>query len=181
MVSLDTTRNPKVHSPQAQGLGSGIQHERHEIYPSCSFPPGKVPLRSSSNVQTLALSRLAPVIYEEAHELVSQLRKRENKPLDISAWLEYYTFDLMGRFGLATQFSNLSRGRPHPILSIYHTAHKRLGPLGAVPWVKHLMMGVPFIERMKYYRQFINWAADELERNIKVRLICRSGACVKGR
>lgn len=73
----------------------------------------------------------------------------------------------MGAFGLTINFNNLTNGE-HPILSLYHIAHRKLGPLAAAPWIKHLLMGIPFVERMKYYRQFMNWAHEELHRNIKV-------------
>jgi len=73
----------------------------------------------------------------------------------------------MGKFGLSIDFKNLTDGE-HPILSLYHIAHRRLGPFGAAPWVKHLLMGIPYVERMKYYRMFMNWAHEELEKNIEV-------------
>lgn len=106
------------------------------------------------------------MVYEEVDNLIWQLRMRQNQPLDMSTWLEYYTFDLMGRFGLTIRFNNLANGAPHPIMTLYHMAHRRLGPLAATPWIKHLMMGIPYIERMKYYRQFMGWVADEVTRNI---------------
>lgn len=114
-----------------------------------------------------ALERATPVVYSRAAELIKQLRKRQNQRLDISTWLEYYTFDVMGLFGLTIDFKNLTEGE-HPILGIYHMAHHLLGPLAAVPWMKHLLMGIPFIERMKHYKRFFSWAHDELARNIKV-------------
>lgn len=73
----------------------------------------------------------------------------------------------MGLFGLSIDFRNLTEGE-HPIFGLYHSAHYLLGPLAAVPWLKHLLMGVPLIERTKYYKQFFSWAHAELERNIKV-------------
>lgn len=108
------------------------------------------------------------MVYNEAEKLVQQLQSHGGDAVDISDWLEYYTFDLMGKFGLTIDFNNLSRGKPHPILALYHIAHRRLGPLAATPWIKHLLMGIPYIERMKYYRQFMDWAAAELDSNIKV-------------
>ncbi|KAL8782128.1 MAG: hypothetical protein Q9213_005662 [Squamulea squamosa] len=115
----------------------------------------------------LALEKAEPLVYEQADKLIMQLQKHGRNGIDISDWLEYYTFDVMGKFGLTIDFDNLSRGKPHPILALYHIAHRRLGPLAATPWIKHLLMGIPYIERMKYYRQFMNWAAAELESNIK--------------
>ncbi|KAE8138750.1 cytochrome P450 [Aspergillus pseudotamarii] len=144
MVSLDTTRDPAVHA------------YRRKIWDQA--------------FSMRALERLEPLVYEKADLLVQQLRNKSQSPVNISAWLEYYTFDLMGEFGLTIKFKNLERAGPHPILTIYHMAHRRLGPFAAAPWIKHLMMGIPYIERMKYYRQFMDWAATELQRNIKASL-----------
>ncbi|KAE8374947.1 cytochrome P450 [Aspergillus bertholletiae] len=145
MISLDTTRDPAIHA------------YRRKIWDQA--------------FSIKALERLEPLVYEKADLLVQQLRNQNQSPVDISAWLEYYTFDLMGEFGLTIKFKNLERAGPHPILTIYHMAHRRLGPFAAAPWIKHLMMGIPYIERMKYYRQFMDWAAAELQRNIKANII----------
>lgn len=107
------------------------------------------------------------LIYGHAEQLCTELSKRIGKPLDISVWLEYYTFDLMGMFGLTIDFGNLTHGE-YPILSLYHMAYRKLGPLAAAPWIKRLLMGIPYVERMKYYWKFMDWAHSELERNIQV-------------
>lgn len=73
----------------------------------------------------------------------------------------------MGLFGLTIDFKNLTQGE-HSILGLYHKAHHLLGPLAAVPWLKHLVMGIPFVERIRYYKMFFSWAQSELERNIQV-------------
>jgi len=140
MVSLDTTRDTAAH------------HIRRKVWePAFSIK---------------ALDQNLPLVYQYADLLVEQLNKRQNTPLDLSMWFEYYSFDLMGMLGLTVDFGNLVRGE-HPILWLWHISHKKLGPLSYAPWIKHLLMGIPFVERMKYYRQFMTWANEELERNIK--------------
>ncbi|KAI2479850.1 CypX Cytochrome P450 [Pyrenophora tritici-repentis] len=143
MVSLDTTRDSAIHS------------HRRRIWDQ------------AFSIKDEALDTAVPLVYEHAEKLNAELAKRTNDPLDISVWLEYYTFDLMGLFGLTVDFGNLTKGE-HPILALYHMAHRKLGPLAAAPWIKHLLMGIPYIERMKYYRQFMDWAHAELERNIEM-------------
>lgn len=114
-----------------------------------------------------ALEKAESIVYNEAAKLIDQIQARKNEPINISLWLEYYTFDMMGKFGLTIDFNNLS-GKEHPILTLYHMAHCRLGPLAATPWIKHLLMGIPCIEKMKHYRRFMDWANAELAKNIKV-------------
>ncbi|PYI26789.1 cytochrome P450 [Aspergillus indologenus CBS 114.80] len=143
MVSLATARDPVVHA-----------YRRKVWEPAFSIK---------------ALENLEPLIYQKADLLVRQLRvqQEKGKPVDISAWMEYYTFDLMGEFGLTIQFQCLERAGPHPIMSLFHMSHRKLGPLSPAPWMRHLLMGIPYIKRLKYYKRFMNWAHDELNRNIR--------------
>jgi tryprostatin B 6-hydroxylase len=74
----------------------------------------------------------------------------------------------MGEIGLSVNFENLDRGSPHPILTLYHLAHRRLAAFGAAPWMKHLIMGLPFITRLGPYKGYMEWATTQLQRNISV-------------
>ncbi|KAL5047700.1 cytochrome P450 [Aspergillus fruticulosus] len=74
MVSLDTTRDPGVHAQKRRVWDQAFS--------------------------VRALEKLEPLIYEKADLLVKQLRRQNGNPVDISIWLEYYTFDLIGEFGL---------------------------------------------------------------------------------
>ncbi|KAI2628868.1 cytochrome P450 [Hypoxylon sp. NC1633] len=140
MDSLDTVRDPAIHA------------QRRKVWDHAFS------VRSLHEAESL--------IYHHTDKLILQLRKRQSQPLNIYQWLEYYSFDAMGKFGLSVDFDNLS-GNEHPIMNLYHIAHRRLGPLAAAPWVKHLLMGIPFIERMKHYRMFFKWAFEELDKNIE--------------
>lgn len=167
MVSLDTTRDPVAHSyrrklwEQAFSIKGIYFHYRNQDSPQ--LEEEHVPLILSRT----ALDQNLPLVYHYADLLIEQLRKRQGTQVDLSAWFEYYSFDLMGMLGLTIDFKNLSNGE-HPILWLWHIAHKKLGTLNYAPWIKHLLMGIPFVERIKYYRQFMSWANEELERNIQV-------------
>ncbi|PLB54708.1 putative cytochrome P450 monooxygenase [Aspergillus steynii IBT 23096] len=142
MISLATARDPVLHA-----------YRRKVWEPAFSIR---------------AIERLEPLIYQKADLLVRQLRdQQKNGPVDISTWMEYYTFDLMGEFGLTIKFECLERAGPHPILSLFHMSHRKLGPLSPAPWMRHLLMGIPGVKRLKPYKRFMDWAHDELNRNIR--------------
>ncbi|KAI0545023.1 cytochrome P450 [Xylaria curta] len=88
------------------------------------------------------------------------------REINISDYFECYAFDLMGMLNMTIEFDSL-KNQEHPILDLWHIFYKMLGPLHSAPWVKHLFMGIPFIERIRYYRQFMGWAHDELASNIR--------------
>lgn len=115
----------------------------------------------------LALEKQEGLVYEYGEKLVTAIGKRVNEPLDVSDWFEYYTFDLMGKFGMGFDFG-LLEGQPHDIHHLYHLAHQNLGPIGAAPWMKHLMMSIPYIERLRSYRLFLNWTTNLLQNKIEV-------------
>ncbi|KAI0485232.1 cytochrome P450 [Xylariaceae sp. FL0804] len=140
MMSIDSTRDPTLHA------------QRRKVWD-----------RAFSKK---SLEQSEDLVYEVADRLIHKLRELDTRPADISTWLEYFTFDLTGLFGLNIDFKNLIQGE-HPILSLYRIAHEKLGPLGAAPWVKHLLMGIPYIERMRQYRMFMDWARSELYKSIK--------------
>jgi tryprostatin B 6-hydroxylase len=95
------------------------------------------------------------------------LRSHAGTEINISDFVEYYTFDVMGFLNATIKFNYLEQQK-HPILDLWHIAHKKWGPLNSAPWIKHLLMGIPFVEGLKYYRQFMKWSEEELDRNIKV-------------
>ncbi|KAL4748888.1 hypothetical protein BDW72DRAFT_214426 [Aspergillus terricola var. indicus] len=115
-----------------------------------------------------AVEKLVPLVYEKADLLLGQLQDKGQQPLDISSWFEYYTFDLMGEIGLSFKFGNLDRGSPHPILTLYHLAQRRLAAFGAAPWMKHLIMGLPFITRLGPYKRYMGWATTQLQQIISL-------------
>ncbi|KAI1819538.1 cytochrome P450 [Xylaria intraflava] len=139
MISLNTTRDPAVHA-----------HRRRVWDQAFSVK---------------ALERNEHHVYTFANELSRVLHGLVGKKINIANYFEYYTFDLMGVLNLTVDFNSLQK-QEHPILDLWHVAHKLLGPLNSAPWLKHLFMGIPFVERIKYYRQFMGWAHDELVRNI---------------
>jgi len=101
-----------------------------------------------------------------AEKLVKQLQSHEEDDIDMSAWLKHYTCDLTGRFDLTVNFNNLSRGEPHPILVLYHITHRRLRPLAATPWIKHLLMGISYIKENEVLSAVHGLGCAELDSNI---------------
>ncbi|KAI0204003.1 cytochrome P450 [Astrocystis sublimbata] len=140
-VSIDSTRNPEVHA-----------HRRKVWTPALS---------------NKALQLVEEPVYGFADRLIRELRANIDKSVNISDYIEFFSFDVMGHIGLNLEFDSLTNHH-HPILDLWHIAYAKLGCLNFAPWVKHLFMGIPYIERMKQYREFMDWAHEELDKNIKV-------------
>ncbi|GAW18589.1 hypothetical protein ANO14919_080670 [Xylariales sp. No.14919] len=140
MVSLVTTRDPEIHA------------YRRKLWDQA--------------FSIKALEQKENIVYEFADKLLERLRLHAGTDVNIRDFIEYYTFDLTGFLHANIKFNCLEQ-QEHPILAIWHIAHTKLGPLNAAPWIKHLLMGLPFVERLKYYRQFMTWTEEELGQNIQ--------------
>ncbi|KAF2962933.1 hypothetical protein GQX73_g10637 [Xylaria multiplex] len=149
----------KVHGPESR-CGRAAYYDMFQ--PMVSL----VTTRDSEVHAYRPLDQKEDVVYEFADKLLERLRPHTGAEIDIRDFIEYYTFDLTGFLHANIKFNCLER-QEHPILAIWHIAHTKLGPLNAAPWIKHLLMGLPFIERLKYYRQFMTWTEEELGRNIQ--------------
>lgn len=140
MVSVQTTRDPVVHA------------HRHKVWDQA--------------MSIKSLERLEPAVYELANKLIDELRYRENEIINMTQWVEYYTFDLMGLVSMGVSFRGLSKCEDS-IISLFRRAHRNLGLFAPAPWMQHLFMSIPFITRMKDLRQYNEWANDQLAKNIE--------------
>lgn len=169
-VSVQTTRDPAIHAKkhkawdQAMGMRGVLIFLL--LYISAQISIGGKKNTESSPV--LALERLEPAIYGLAQELISKLRFHANETVNMTQWIEYYTFDLMGLAGMGKSFGNLSRGED-PILSLFRRAHRNLGLFAPAPWLRHLFMSIPFVNSMRELKDYNNWANSQISENIQVR------------
>ncbi|KAF2866056.1 cytochrome P450 [Massariosphaeria phaeospora] len=90
-----------------------------------------------------ALSTYEPRIKSKVDQFVTKLRTNAGKPLDITAWAMYYSFDVMGDIGFGKDFNSLGTGVEHPAIKGIHDHVAILGALQTVPWLLNLLGSVP--------------------------------------
>jgi hypothetical protein len=78
----------------------------------------------------------------------------------------FFTFDAMGDIGFSKDFANMTSGQEHPALQQMHGYLWALGVVQAIPWLPHLLSGVPGTARG--YDGFINFCNDVLVERQKV-------------
>ncbi|KAJ5708781.1 cytochrome P450 [Penicillium malachiteum] len=113
-----------------------------------------------------AANGLEKNVYDKADLLVQQLGKYKGPSVNISDWVEWFTFDLMAEVGLGLSFTNLESTKANSVISMFRMAHKFIAPLGATPWLTHLFLRIPFVRSMGYYKKFMDWASQEATRSI---------------
>lgn len=115
----------------------------------------------SNALHTLALKTYEPVIYSYASQLINLIKSEEGHTINVAAYFEYYTFDILGKLGLDCEFRLLQR-QPCRALELYHAGAKVLGPIVSIPWFIHATSVIPGL-RKGYWEQN-RWICSELSK-----------------
>jgi hypothetical protein len=92
--------------------------------------------------------------------LLKQLKKLADKPVNITAWSMFFSFDVMGEVGFSKDFNNLATGVEHPAIRGLHAHMKILGILSTVPWLMYLLSCMP--GAAAGYFDFFNFCTSEI-------------------
>ncbi|KAF2493710.1 putative benzoate 4-monooxygenase cytochrome P450 [Lophium mytilinum] len=108
-----------------------------------------------------ALSTYEPRIKAKADLFMSALSARAGKPMDMSAWSMFFSFDVMGEVGFGKDFNNLTSGVEHPAIAAVHEHMTMLGVLSNVPWLLNLLGSIP--GAAAGYSGFFNWCGSQIK------------------
>ncbi|KAF2470653.1 cytochrome P450 [Lindgomyces ingoldianus] len=112
-----------------------------------------------------ALATYEPRIKGKADLFMSQLRKNAGKPLDVSAWAMFFSFDVMGEVGFGKDFNNLVSGVEHPAIQGVHAHMTMLGIMSTVPWLLNLLSSIP--GAAAGYSEFFSFCAGQIREKHK--------------
>ncbi|KAL2851910.1 cytochrome P450 [Aspergillus pseudoustus] len=130
-ISLNSTRDPGVHRRRRRAWDHGF---------------------------TLAMYE--PRIQHKVDVLVSQIRFRIDKPLNISQWTMYLAFDVMGLVGFSKDFRQLEDATEHAAIKELHEQMLFLGILKPAPWILTILGAVQSL--VGNYGQFMTYCADRI-------------------
>lgn len=68
---------------------------------------------------------------------------RLGKPVDVTQWIMWLSYDIMGVVGFGTDFGNLKTSTEHPAVQSLHDAAKFTGYLKSVPWLVNFLGHLP--------------------------------------
>jgi|TARA_R110002003_G_scaffold116_28_gene10318 hypothetical protein len=91
---------------------------------------------------------------------MSQLAKNAGKPMDVSAWAMYFSFDVMGEVGFGKDFNNLVSGVEHPAIQGVHSHMSLLGTMGQIPWLLNVLSCIP--GAASGYTEFFSFCAGQI-------------------
>ncbi|KAL4804568.1 cytochrome P450 [Aspergillus unguis] len=133
-ISLNSTRDPEVHRRRRRAWDRGFSMKALPIY--------------------------EPRLQRKVDVLVSQMRQRLDKPLNITQWTMYLAFDVMGLIGFSKDFRQLEEAAEHAAIKELHGQMLVLGILKPVPWVITILGAIQGL--VGDYGQFMKYCADRI-------------------
>ncbi|KAH8797552.1 cytochrome P450 monooxygenase-like protein [Hyaloscypha sp. PMI_1271] len=76
-------------------------------------------------------------------DLISQLTSRSGEPVNVSRWMNYYAFDMMGDMAFGKSFDMLKTGEKHDTIELLQEGMAPLGVITPIPWILILFQDIP--------------------------------------
>ena len=113
-----------------------------------------------------ALRGYEPRIQQYNESLVSQMKKLAGQPVNVTHWLNYYSFDVMGDLAFDKDFGMLASGESHWAVSLLNEAMALQG-LKLPTWIFRMLLAIPGLAH-KYWK-FIAYCDEQLDNRMKRR------------
>ncbi|KAL4985338.1 cytochrome P450 [Aspergillus falconensis] len=107
-----------------------------------------------------ALPTYKPLLQRKVDVLVSQIRSRLDRPLNITQWAMYLAFDVMGLLGFSKDFRQLEDTAEHAAIKELHGQMLILGILKSIPWVLTILGAIQGV--VGNYGQFMIYYEDRI-------------------
>ncbi|KAJ5648973.1 uncharacterized protein N7484_002696 [Penicillium longicatenatum] len=132
--SLNSTRDPNIHRRRRKAWDRGF------------------------SIQALALYE--PSVQRKMNVLATQIRSRLTKPLDVSQWMMYFAFDVMGLVGFSEDFRQLETGTEQASIKELHQQMLFLGILKPAPWILTILGAIQGL--VGNYGRFMTYCVDRV-------------------
>lgn len=91
----------------------------------------------------VALRDYEPRVDKYVNILRDRVAENVGKPMNVSKWLNYFSFDVMGELAFAHSFDMLQTGERHEVLDMLEKGQQPLGFLGMLPWLFNFVSKIP--------------------------------------
>lgn len=94
-------------------------------------------------------------------QLLAKIEESRGKPLNMSDWFNFYSFDVMGDLSFGKSFGMLKEGEKHYFMKSLHADMTYIGLLGRIPWLFPFVKITPGINYE--HLQFWKWLAVQVQ------------------
>jgi hypothetical protein len=122
-----------------------------------------------------ALRDYEPRVVRYTKQLADQLEKTKGEPINIGAWINFYTFDIVGDLAFGTSFNYLVNGVKDKFLTESHESQALMGYFRQSTWFFEVFKETPFLNNS--WLSFQSWLKQKVETRRQVSNI-RSGRLI---
>ncbi|KAJ5614876.1 cytochrome P450 monooxygenase-like protein [Penicillium herquei] len=98
--------------------------------------------------------------------MIEQIRHRAGQSLNVTRWMNFFTFDVTAEFALGLSFGMLANGEPHPIMETMHSGQRYFAALSPVPWLGRILLKLP--AQISGASWFKAWCAQQVQRQREI-------------
>ncbi|POR35382.1 Tryprostatin B 6-hydroxylase [Tolypocladium paradoxum] len=107
-----------------------------------------------------ALRDYEPRVAEYTAQLLQKLDESQGKPLNMSTWFNFYSFDVMGDLAFGKSFNMLKDGVVHYYMESVHANMLAAGAFSHLVWIFPLIKAIPLLNSENLRLQ--KWLADQV-------------------
>ena len=102
-----------------------------------------------------------PRVVKYTKQLTEQIEKTKGEPMNVSAWINFYTFDIVGDLAFGTSFDYLVKGKRDKFLEDSHESQALMGAFRQVTWLFAVFKETPFLNNS--WLSFQSWLKEKVE------------------
>lgn len=109
-----------------------------------------------------ALRDYEPRVTKYTTQLLARIEERKGKPMNVTEWFNFYSFDVMGDLAFGKSFGMLEQGVKHYFMISLHEFMKNIGLFSHMLWLLPIFKATPILnsESNKFW-QWVNAQVDE--------------------
>ncbi|ETS81741.1 hypothetical protein PFICI_06743 [Pestalotiopsis fici W106-1] len=107
-----------------------------------------------------ALRQYEPRVQNYTNQLMEQLSKRENTPVNVTDWFNFYSFDVMGDLAWGKSFNMLRDGIKHYFMKSLHADMTNVGLFSHLIWLFPIFKATPILN--KENKKFWAWVSQQV-------------------
>ncbi|KAL9943998.1 hypothetical protein D7B24_000866 [Verticillium nonalfalfae] len=99
-----------------------------------------------------ALRDYEPRVVKYTDQLLNQIKQTEGKPINVSTWFNFYSFDVMGDLAFGRSFDMMKDGIVHYYMQAVHTSMQAVAAFSHLVWIFPLFKEIPGLnhEHLKF-------------------------------
>ncbi|KAH8593673.1 cytochrome P450 [Bisporella sp. PMI_857] len=115
-----------------------------------------------------ALKDYEPRVAKYTEELLAQIQATSGKPLNVTDWFNFYSFDVMGDLAFGKSFNMLKDGVKHYFLKSLHADMTNIGYLSHTLWLFPFLKTTPILNAE--HLKFKKWVETQVKERREMKL-----------